>query len=110
VESSFIPRKIVSALGTLLCGIDLRCFPKWVCISSAQLPTLMKILPKFMMISLYEKPMLVDLIPNSLSMSLDNPHSLTALLTKEIPAKGLILLDVFCIFIPKKVIVPIYFV
>jgi hypothetical protein len=40
--------------------------------------------------------MLVDLIPNSL------PHSLKALLIKEIPAKGLTLLDIFCNFIPKK--------
>jgi len=41
------------------------------------------------MISLYEKPMVVDRIPSSLSMSFDNPHSLMALLIKEIPKKGL---------------------
>jgi hypothetical protein len=46
--------------------------------------------------------MIGALIPNSLSMSLDNPHALKVLLTKEIPAKGLTLFDIFCNFIPKK--------
>jgi hypothetical protein len=98
VLSSLIARRMASGLGAWFEGIIFKCPPKCVPMSSITPPPLKNIFVKFLIISLYQYPKVLPFSPGSLSKSWLSPILLKLLLTKEIPAKGLTVLDNFCDF------------